>query len=109
MLRGMLAFGLHGALFWAGWVNAAVVAVDDPSSLFFDELPGVVFNDLNGDGRRTNVVGGTANEPGIAGVRIGVYVASGNVPIILQPYSAHWPHPPPPSTPVDPYARSAVC
>jgi hypothetical protein len=29
-----------------------------------------VFNDLNGDGKRANVVGGKTNEPGIAGVKI---------------------------------------
>ncbi len=98
-LCGMLVFRLRGAFFvWTDLVNAAVVVVDDPSSsLFFHELPGVVFNDLNGDGRRTNVVGGTANEPGIAGVRIGVYVASCNLPIILQTHSAHCPPLPPPS------------
>ncbi len=29
-------------------------------------VAGVIFNDLNGDGKRTNVVGGKNNEPGVS-------------------------------------------
>ena len=35
---------------------------------------GVVYNDLNGDGRRQNVVGGKNNERGIPNVQLSVYV-----------------------------------
>ena len=36
--------------------------------------PGVIFNDLNGDGKRTNVAGGKNNEAGVASVAFSVYV-----------------------------------
>ena len=37
-------------------------------------MTGVFYNDLNGDGKRTNVAGGKNNEPGVSKAAFSVYV-----------------------------------
>lgn len=50
----------------------------------FMSAVGVIFNDLNGDGKRQNVAGGLKNELGVAGVTISMYVGWWHTALLLS-------------------------
>ena len=52
---------------------------------------GVIFNDLNGDGKRQNVAGGLKNERGVAGVTISMYVGWWHTALLLSLVLWRWP------------------